>query len=152
MRYLYLPPRLPVVKPCVSRPHSAPAQGWEGGKSRQRFLRQRWRLKLASTKSWETEGVRAFSNPRGELLLFLGVLVQKVRSFLKLKQLHVSKRNRQPPVDRYPRYRVLSSGKAEPVSDRGISPWRALSPAPCATLLPRLMLSLVYRSPVARSI
>ena len=55
------------------------------------FLRQRWRLKLASTKNWETEGVRAFSNPRDELLLFSGVLVQKVRPFLKLKQLHVSK-------------------------------------------------------------
>ena len=89
--YLYLPPYLPLVKSCVSRPHSAPAQGWEGRKSRQRFLRQRWRLKLASTKKLDRWKPGAFSNPRDKLLLFSGVLAQKVRSFLKLKQLHVSK-------------------------------------------------------------
>ena len=87
MRYLYLPPCLPLVKPCVSRPHSAPAQGWEGGKSRQIVLRQRWRLlSFFQCKNWTKEGKELSCNPRStELLLFSGVLVQKVRSFLKLR-------------------------------------------------------------------
>jgi len=50
--YLYLPPYLPLVKSCVSRPLPAPAPGWEGGKSRQAVLSA---AEISSLLRWKTE-------------------------------------------------------------------------------------------------
>ena len=98
------------------------------------------------------EGVRASRTPLALLLLSQGLLALKVRPLLQLRKIARANQIAEPSVDRYLRYRVVSSGKAEPVSGRGVSLWRALSPAPGVALLPRLVLSLVYRSSAVCSI
>ena len=62
-----LPPYLPIVKSCASRPLPAPAPGWEGGKSRQEVLAAAGISSLFDRKTERPKELDDF-HPRAQVL------------------------------------------------------------------------------------